>query len=393
MVAGTERTSLRVCFVVGYFFPLQSGAERQALEQAVELVRQGHAVHVLTRAVPGLKRDDTVRGVAIHRWVRLARWGPLFGLSFLWGFRRALEQLHSRHGFDLIHTHQALWEAAAVGLYHRRHPGIPTIVQPASSGAFGEAQELRQTRGANRLRRWILRNTRFATISADIAREWRALGVAEKDLFATSSGVDTRRFRPGPCALDDALPSHPRVAFTGRLHPQKNLGMLLEAWPRVRARVPAHLLLIGEGPERDALAAQIERAELVDSVHLVGAVADPAEYLRGADVFVLPSRAEGMSNSLLEAMATGLPCLVSDIGGNRDLVRDGQTGLLLPRDDPHAWSEALVQILTDPAEAARLGRSARAEIEGKFAIARVVEHNLTLYRQLLATPPAEREPK
>jgi glycosyltransferase involved in cell wall biosynthesis len=386
MEAATDRAPIRVCFVVGYFFPLQSGAERQALEQAAELVHQGHTVHVLTRWVPGLKIDDVVHGVQIHRWVKLTRWGPFFGLSFLWGFRRALERL--RPCYDVIHTHQALWEAAATGLFQSRHPEVPTIVQPASSGYFGEAQELRRTHGSHWLLRRILRNTRFATISAEIAREWRALGVPEGRIFATASGVDTRRFRRGPCVLDDALPPHPRVVFTGRLHAQKNLNLLLEAWSGVRLRVPAHLLLIGEGPERDALEAQIQMRGLADSIHLLGAVADPAEYLRGADAFVLPSRAEGMSNSLLEAMATALPCVVSDIGGNRDLVQPGRTGFLLPPDEPTTWTETIVRILNDRGEAARLGQEAREFVEGGYAISRVVEHNLGLYRELLGHPRA-----
>jgi len=336
---------------------------------------------VLTRSVTGLKTDDVVRGVHIHRWVKLARWGPLFGLSFLRGFERALAKL--RPHYDLIHTHQALWEAASTGLFRAKHPAVPTVVQPASSGFYGEAQELERTRGKRKLRQWILQNSRFATISREIGEEWSRLGVAPENLFATSSGVDTRRFRPGPCAFDEVLPPHPRVLFTGRLHPQKNLPLLLQAWPKILTHLPAHLLLLGEGPDRLAIEASIAEYQLSEYVHLLGAVADPAEYLRGANLFVLPSVAEGMSNSLLEAMATALPCLVSDIGGNRDLVTQGETGFLLPTDDPEPWVQAIVSLLRQPELAANLGQAAFRFVERNHSITHVVSHNLKLYAQLL----------
>ena len=92
------------------------------------------------------------------------------------GFIRALRQL--RPCYDLIHTHQALWEAVATGLGRRGLGDVPTLIQPASSGYYGEAEELARTRGAAWLRRVILRNTAFAAISADIEREWLELGVA-----------------------------------------------------------------------------------------------------------------------------------------------------------------------------------------------------------------------
>ncbi len=144
-----------------------------------------------------------------------------------------------------------------------------------------------------------------------------------------ASGVDAHHFRPGPSALESTLPPRPRVMFTGRLHPQKNLDVLLNAWPEVVRHTSANLILVGWGPERDRLLARARELHVPDSVHVVGPVSDPAEHLRAADLFVLPSIAEGMSNSLLEAMSSRLPCLVSAIGGNQDLIEDRQTGLLI----------------------------------------------------------------
>lgn len=380
---------LRVCLVVSHFFPQQSGAERQALEQGRELVRLGHAVHVVTKRVPGLPREDDAWGIRVHRRLAPSAPGPLFGVAFVLGIARALARL--RPEIDVVHTHQALWEAVGTGFARPWLRGVPTLVQPASSGYYGEAEELKRTKGAAVLRRLILRNTHFAAISADIERQWLALGVPPSRLTRTGSGVDTRRFQPGPGAVEPACPPRPRVVFTGRLHPQKNLDVLLDAWPAVARATGAHLMLVGDGPERGRLAEKADALGVGGSVHFLGAVDDPSGYLRAADAFVLPSVAEGMSNSLLEAMATGLPCLASAIGGNTDLVADGRTGRLVPPDDPDAWISALVATLSDPAASRRLGDAARARVEAEFALPVVVRRYVELYRSLIrggTTSPA-----
>jgi L-malate glycosyltransferase len=278
----------------------------------------------------------------------------------------------------------------ATGMGRRWLAGAPTLVQPASSGYYGEAEELLRTRGAAVLRRAILRNTAFAAISADIERQWRSLGVGPERLVRMASGVDAAHFHPSPSTsgrtskAEVGLLPHPRVVFTGRLHPQKNLDTLLDAWPAVVRRTGASLILVGEGPDRARLEARAAALGVAAHIQFAGAVADPAPILRAADAFVLPSVAEGMSNSLLEAMSTALPCLASRIGGNIDLLDDGQTGLLLPADMAEAWSSALIGVLEDRCAASRLGGAAREKIEAEFALPVVVDRYMTLYGQMLA---------
>jgi glycosyltransferase involved in cell wall biosynthesis len=374
----------RICYILSHFHPHASGAERQAMAQGAELVRRGHAVRVVTRAIPGLPTDDVLEGVLIHRWIRTSNLGPLFGLSFVAGVVRALRRL--RPEYDLIHTHQGLWEAIASGVARPLLSGAPTLIQPASSGYYGEAEELARTRGFPILRRAILRNTAFAAISLDIERQWLTLGVPPSKMIRMASGVDANHFRAGPAEprVEASLPPRPRVVFTGRLHPQKNLGMLLEAWPAVVQASAASLVLVGDGEERDDLARRAESLGLAAQVHFAGKVDDPAEYLRAADAFVLPSVAEGMSNSLLEAMSTGLPCLASNIGGNTDLLGRGEAGLLLPADDPTAWSEAIIRVVTDGDFARTIGLAARRRIELDFSLDAVVDRYQELYRRLLS---------
>jgi glycosyltransferase involved in cell wall biosynthesis len=377
-----DDTRLRVCYVVSHFYPHGSGAERQALAQGIELVRRGHEVHVVTRFYPHLERESVYEGIRIHRSIDTSNRGPLFGVTFVASVVRALRRLRS--SIDIVHTHQALWESVGVGLSRPFLKAIPTLIQPASSGYFGEAEELARTKGFPLLRRLSIRNTAFAAISEDIEREWLDLGVPPAKLIRLASGVDANHFRPGPSKVGSQLPASPRVVFTGRLHPQKNLDLLLDIWPEVVRRTNANLVLVGDGIERERLEARAREAKVAEHVHFVGAVDDPAEYLRAADAFVLPSVAEGMSNSLLEAMATALPCLASAIGGNTDLLGPGDAGLLITPQDRGAWAEAICQVLTSPDLSRRLGSSARRRIDEEFALPVVVDRYIALYRRLIA---------
>ena len=378
----SEIAPLRICLFLSHFYPRESGAERQARAQAVELVKRGHQVRVLTRHIKGLPKDETIEGVHIHRWINPSTRGPLFGATFVFDAVRALRTLRPK--YDLIHTHQALWEAISTGAGRDFFSNAPILIQPASSGYFGEAEELARTKGVSILRRLVLRNPYFAAISADIETQWKKLGVPPEKIFRMASGVDAEQFKPGPSTVEFNLPNRPRVLFTGRLHPQKNIDLLLDAWPGVINRLPnASLLLIGDGPDRARLETKAREAGLLDSLRFLGAVADPAEWLRAGDAFVLPSVAEGMSNSLLEALASALPCLATDIGGNTDLIRPEKDGLLLPANDPNAWTLALIRVLADRDFAAKLGQAARAKIETEFALPVVVDRYVALYRRLI----------
>ena len=201
-----------------------------------------------------------------------------------------------------------------------------------------------------------------------------------------TNGVDLRRFHPGPVdpVIEASLPKGPRVVFVGRLHPQKHLDTLLDAWPVVAGKTDANLVLVGSGPDRDRLIEKARTLGVGHRVHFAGPADDPSDLLRAADVFALPSVAEGMSNSLLEAMATALPCLASTIGGNTDLIEHGRNGMLVPTDTPGAWPEALIRVLSDREFARGLGLAARSHVEANYALSVVVDRYEALYRRLLA---------
>ena len=264
--------------------------------------------------------------------------------------------------------------------------GAPTLIQPASSGYYGEAEELSRTRGFPILRRAILRNTAFATISLDIERQWLDLGVPPSRMIRMASGVDSNHFQAGIVdpEREASLPPRPRVVFTGRLHPQKNLDVLLEAWPSVVQSTGARLILVGDGEERDRLTAKAENLGVSNHVHFAGRVDDPAESLRAADAFVLPSVAEGMSNSLLEAMSTR--AAMSRLGHRRQhrpaCARRKPAYSCRPTTRRHGPGPSL-ESSRIANFAMRLGLAARRKIEAEFSLEVVVSRYQELYRAMI----------
>ena len=181
----------------------------------------------------------------------------------------------------------------------------------------------------------------------------------------------------------------PRAVFVGRLAPEKGLDTLVAAWPLVRRSFPtAQLVLIGEGPELAALENRAHTAGLTigpgQAVEFPGSVADSIDALRQADLFVLPSREEGMSIALLEAMALGIPVVASSIAGNQRLVDDREHGRLVPPDDPIGLAHAIIEHWENPDRATQMGLAARSRVEHEFSIQAVARDHLAFFHELVA---------
>lgn len=358
------------------YYPVVGGAERQLASLAPRLVGLGVKVSVYTRSAPGAAPYETADGVTINR-LDVPRGRAVRSLAFT---LRTLTRLR-RERPDLVHAHD-LFSPTTTALLARRWLDVPVVVKVVRGGTLGDVEWLRRRRfGAGRLR-WICANVdRFVCISEEIDTELAALGVETERRVAIPNGVDTERFRPAADSerarlrRDLGIDGDPVFLFTGRLASEKRLHSLLDAWPAVRAATPrAQLLLIGSGDERASLA---RRA--IDGVRLVEPVDDVAPWLRAADAFVLPSAAEGLSNALLEAMATGLACVATDVGGARDVVRRDTEGLLVPPGDDAALQDALIAVAADEPRRNALGDAARARIVGHFGLDTVARKLAALY--------------
>jgi glycosyltransferase involved in cell wall biosynthesis len=371
-----------VLMAISHFAPTIGGTEGQARALAAGLVRLGHRVTVLTQARPDAPPVEVVDGIAVERRLTGRGRGAVFGLTYVASLLRHLRRLAPGH--EVLHAHHLYLEALAAAWIGRRL-GLAAIAKPACAGADGDLARLRRTRVACALP--LLRGLdRVVAISRQVREELLADRFDPARIVEIPNGVDTRRFAPPPDATQAAaeLPAAPEtVVFLGRLEAQKGTEAMLSAWARVLSRRPsAELLIAGDGPLRDSLERRVRDLGIGDRVRFLGVCGAPDRLLQASRAFLLPSRAEGLSNALLEAMATGLPCVASRIGGNTDLIEDGRTGLLVPPEDVEALADALLAILQDPERGRRLGRAARAAVVERFGMEAVLQRYAALYRSL-----------
>lgn len=236
---------------------------------------------------------------------------------------------------------------------------------------------------------------RWIGMSRDIQR-WlvQDVGVAEQRVRQLYSGVDAERFSPlvpppgdVPWSGEAGLVT---VGTVGRMDPVKNHGWLLESFRRILERHPdlgrrLRLIIVGDGPQKADLARAIERLGIGGQVWLTGARDDVPGLMRAMDVFVLPSLNEGISNTLLEAMASARPVIAARVGGNPELVQQDSTGVLYASGDHDAFEAAVVAYAGKPELRHRHGETGRARVLADFSIDSMVQRYADFYDELLAT--------
>ncbi len=235
----------------------------------------------------------------------------------------------------------------------------------------------------------------YVALSKDLEQYLgRNVGVDSARIAQIYNGVDTARFSPaanGRAAIEGCPFTDEDlwlVGTVGRLQQVKDQVTLAEAFVRAIKRGPANaqmrLVMIGEGPLRARVEKVLDQAGMRELAWLPGARDDVPEILRGLDCFALPSLAEGISNTILEAMACGLPVVATRVGGNPELMEEGMTGRLVPQVNAEAMAGALFDYFDDPALARRHGRAGRQLILQRFSLDRMVSDYLSLYDGLLA---------
>ena len=365
---------LRVAMLIHGYPPRVGGAERVLAALIPELRALNITAHVLTRRFAGLLPFEMVNGVPVHR---LPAPGPKLtaSLSFTLAGLLTLQRLRP----EIIHAHE-MFSAATTAVTAKQFLRVPVVVTAHSSGpVVGDVQRLQKRfLGPQRLRAFQRQVDMFIAISRAIDAEFAAIGVPEARRVLIPNGVDIVRF--APVSADEkraprlalGLPeAGPVVVFTGRLIAAKRAQNLIAVWPAVRALHPhATLLIAGSGPEEESL-----RATAEPGVQFTGNVTDVLPYLQAADLFVLPSAAEGLSVAMLEAMAVGLAPLVTRVGGAEDVIEHGLNGWLIPPDDPAALQAALLTLLADETLRARLGQFARESVAHTYALP-VIAHQL-----------------
>ncbi len=285
-----------------------------------------------------------------------------------------MAKLFRKSRVDIVHTRNVA--PFFYGLVAARLARIPVVVHSEHGRTFPErprramAQRL-MLRGAD---------AAFAVsaqLRADLVRELRV----ECERFEViHNGVDVAAFGVGEPSPQP--PGTLRIGSVGRLVPVKNYALLLQAFARLPASLACSLSFVGDGPERAALAQLATELGISARVEFAGHRDDVARLLRDMDIFVLPSLSEGLSNTLLEAMAAGLPVVASDVGGNREIVESERSGLLFRSGDVEHAAAQLLRLAENAALRRSLGQEGAARVRKEFSIEAMIRRYESLYRRV-----------
>jgi glycosyltransferase involved in cell wall biosynthesis len=390
-----------VVIVTRRFWPLVGGAETMTARLAATLAERLDSVTVLTaRWQANWPEEIEHHGVRVVRLRQsIVRWWGT------WQYMRAVARWLTGHRdeIDLVYVSMLKHDAyAAIGVAKKY--GMPVVLRAEGGGLTGDVCWQLDANFGYAIKNRCIRADAVVAPSPAIEQELVAGGYRRERIHYIANAVPlpgrlsaterraAREAARATLATTDAAfrfpPNGPLAVYTGRLCEEKGLGELVDAWARVDERCPeARLCLVGEGPMRAELLRRIDAAGLIGTVVLAGAFDDVEDFLLAADLFVLPSWEEGLSLSLLEAMAAELPIVASDIPANRVIVGDQQHGLLVPTRNAAALTAAILRLMDHPDDAARMAAAARAQVAEAFSLERSVSAHLALFAGLCGDIP------
>ncbi len=372
--------SLRVGVVC---FSTFGGSGVVAAEVAGALADRGHAVHVFSDDVPG-RLDPTRRGIHFHP-VRPPAYPQLKHSPYPLALTSKIVDVARRGGLDVIHAHYALPHAASAVLARavlgqdagQRPPRLVTTLHGTDITLVGsDASFLPLTQYS------ITASDAVTAPSAWLAAAtFQTLGIPPSvSIDVIPNFVDAARFSPG---LPAARPV-PVLLHVSNFRPVKRAGDVVAVFAALRAERPVRLRLVGDGPDRARLEAEVAARGWSGDVEFLGEQIDLPAVMRDTDLFLLPSETESFGLAALEAMACGVPVIASNVGGLPEVVTEGETGCLCPMGDVPAMTAAARRLLDDPARRARFGAAARRRAETQFRLDPAVDAYLAVYRRVLS---------
>ncbi len=375
---------MRILHILDHGLPLQSGYtfRTRAILKAQEA--RGWTVAAVTgqRHGPAAAAVELVDGLTFHRTPATRRSGPLGEIAGIRAFARRIEAAVDAFRPDILHAHSPVLDALA-GLIVARRRKLPLVYEirafweDAAVGNGTGAEGSLAYRTTRALETWAVRRADgVAVICEGLRDDLIARGIDGGKIMVSPNGVDLTLFGAVP-PRDDALAAtlgldgRDVVGFIGSFYDYEGLDDLIAAMPAlVAARPDARLLLVGGGPMADALAAQAAASPVADAIHFVGRVphAEVERYYGLIDILAYPRKRMRLTDLVtplkpLEAMAQGRMVAASDVGGHRELIRDGDTGTLFPPDDPPAIAAALAGMFDDRADWPSRRQRARAFVE------------------------------
>ncbi len=382
---------MRLVLITRRYWPLVGGAEIAMARLATAFADRGHAVTVLTAAWHAdWPRQVIHRGVPVTRIPQSpARWRGTW--QYMRGISRWLRTHRSE--FDAVLV-SMLKHSAHVAVGEGKRSRFPVVLRAEGGGDTGDCRFQETARFGKRIRQRCQLADAVIAPADSVADELLIAGYDRRRIVTIANGVpipssvtprDEAREALADIHIDLQLASDaPLVVYAGRLDEAKGLRELVMAWKKVvAAQTRAMLWLIGDGPYRDSLFRLVKDEDLLSSVRMPGTFDDVSEVLAAADLFVLPSHVEGLSLSLLEAMAHAVPVIASDIPGNRQVIGSPEQGRLVPVRDIDELAASIIAVLANPLRAGTMGAAGRERVRDGFSLDRMAEEHLRVIAESL----------
>jgi len=364
------------------------GYERAAERLSASLVAAGHKVKVIAeRRDRGWLAHEVLDGVEVRRLWCICR-SKLHLLTSLSSY--ALYLLIRGRTFDVWHVHQYGLHAV-ITIIISKVVCRPVVLKLTSSAAQGLASTTSNSKFAALTVIVLKQVTAVVALSRETANEAQVFGIPPQRIHILGNGVDKAMFHPhnewerSEHKKQLGIGIHSVVMFVGRLSPEKNPDGLVTAWKRAVTLLPVgwRLVLVGDGPMYGVIEVMVNELGLKESVILVGEQHNIQEWMSAADMYVISSQNEGLSNSLLEAMASGLPVVATRVSGMTEVVDEPGAGLVVDVGDMNGLVDAMVILAWDSLLREKMGEIGRDVIEQRYAIEAVAARHEELYRQLL----------
>ena len=378
----------KILMIAPQFHPLVGGYERAAMRLSCELSSRGHNVTVITerRDKQWPKRED-FNGFNVRRLWCLFR--PHWHMSTAL-FSFFIYLLFQGRQYQVWHVHQYGLHAV-LAIATGKLLGRPVILKLTSSGKQGLEQASSNLPMSELSKNILMRVDKVVALTRETRKEAILFGIPSNRVILIGNGVEDNRFHPVESDKRTALRTRNHlsgqglVVWVGRLSQEKNPDGLLEAWRIALPKLPNEwaLIIVGDGPLLPTLKSTVDKYQLNQTVHLVGRQANVEEWLAMADIYVMTSHNEGLSNTMLEAMATGLPVVTTRVSGTEENIEEPEAGKVVACNDMEAVASALVGLASNPELRFRHGKQGRDVIDRKFSISRVAEQHLALYQKLI----------
>jgi glycosyltransferase involved in cell wall biosynthesis len=384
----TEAKINSVLMLIQTFLPAIGGAEKQALELSRTLVLRGFRVTVVTRRISNTAAEENMDGVRVVR-LSAAGSGALNSAGFM--VKSFFYLLKSSAQYDIVHVHLASSHAVAA-LLAGKFTGKRTLVKLADGRAQNEITLSRKNfLGRMKLAFFRFTRPRLMVLNGEVF-DWlkNSPEYGGLRLIQFRNGVDTLKYTPplyhekikAKAAL--GLGNSLIVLFVGRLDPKKRIREFVEIWAEIfseeRIKPKMHFVIVGAGPEEGPVKEAVASLGLKESVTVAGMQSDLLPYYRAADIFILPSITEGLSNSMLEAMSCGLAIMASRVGGAREAVIEGESGCLFDPFNRQEIKEHLRKYLSDGSLAVKMGERSRDIAVKRYSMSKVADELLEIYR-------------